>query len=515
VGSLIPQVLLTLGPGRDATPALQSWKGSTPAETLSWRDYVSGARSIGAALIQRGLKRGDRVAIISKNRPEWVLTEMGAWCAGAVVVPVHAGLPQTDIDYILRDCAPSFVFVDDPKTVVGLAGEVGVVRYDGSFADFLRAGSRDELEELDARSRALCPGDRATIVYTSGTTGLPRGVVLTHGNCLAQCTATDEVWNLAPDDVAITLFPLAHMLGRTVNWRSVCTGFVTHYADYALAHDLLGVIRPTILPGVPRFYEKLLTAFGISAESLDETRDREILKAKTGGRVRVAYCVSAGLSPTISALFHRLGFALLEGFGLTEAAGGVTTMYPAEPAPGTVGRPFPGLELKLAEDGEILVRGPTVMEGYHGLPEETAAVLGPDGWLRTGDLGRLDAAGRLVFVDRKKELIKTSTGKQVAPQKVEGLLREIPGVTHAVLFGNERKFCVALLEVDERNAPDDLGGAIARINERLAPHERVARFALLSEPLRPGEELTSALKIKRSAVQKRYRSVIDSLYENP
>jgi long-chain acyl-CoA synthetase len=424
--------------------------------------------------------------------------------------------------------------------------------------------------EFHDRARSVQADDLATIIYTSGTTGEPKGVMLTHGNLMANIAGVRAVLDLGPEDVGLSFLPLCHAFERLVAYFYLVHGVSIVFAESfnTIARDLQ-MVRPTVTTGVPRVFEKLhdrviakgLEASGLKrrifqravqlasvrgrllesgrplspwlrlqaavADRLVYRRVREVM----GGRLRFAVSGGAPLRPEIGRFFFGVGIPLIEGYGLTETAPVLTVMPLDAIRFGTVGRPLPNVELRIADDGEVLARGPNVMVGYFGRPDETAQVL-RDGWFHTGDVGSVDEDGYLRITDRKKELIVTSGGKNIAPQPIEGALRAHPLIAEAVVIGEQRAFLALLIVPDlaalQGRFPDardaaSLQGrqeitaafqeAVDAINARLAQFERIRRFALLPREFSiEAGELTPTLKVKRRVVEERYRDQIEGLY---
>jgi long-chain acyl-CoA synthetase len=436
--------------------------------------------------------------------------------------------------------------------------------------------STPEERRFEERVAAIDRQALATIIYTSGTAGEPKGVMLTHHNLLSNVEAVVGVLGVTADDVALSFLPLSHAFERMVLYAYLYAGTIVAFAESpeTLARDMVKV-RPTLMTAVPRVFEKLYgridetvaqaspirkvisrwaVAVGLRRSAIvrhgqpvgpllavqDRLADRLVfhqIREATGGRLRVLVSGSAPLPRTIAEFFDAVGLTIIEGYGLTEASPVLAVNPLDRPRFGTVGRALPGVELRIAEDGEILARGPNIMRGYYNRPEETQAVLEPDGWLHTGDIGILDQEGYLTITDRKKDLILTSGGKHVAPQPIENELRRHPLVAEAVLIGDRRKFITALLvpdfpAVDRRlTALNRPGGtreaivvrsdvialfqeAVDAVNATLAPFETIKRFALIaSEFTVEGGELTPTMKVKRRVVEERWRAVIEKLYE--
>lgn len=557
-------------------------------------------RDLALGLERLGVARGDRVAIVSESRPEWLVADLAALTLGAVTVPIYPTLTAAQTRAILADSGARVAFVSDrtqaeklaevrdgvpgfDATIV-MAGETGGLGGRTLTLDEVAERGHDRLREswglgrqYHDRARQVAPGDLATLIYTSGTTGDPKGVMLTHANIVSNVKACCEVLGLGPDDVALSFLPLSHSFERTVAYIYLASGVTLVFAESleTVGRDL-GVVRPTMMTGVPRAFEKMQARILEAAASAPLVRrvlfrwalavgravsrarltgrrpplfaavqhrlaDRLVLskiRARTGGRIRYLVSGSAALPPAVAEFFHAVGLLLLEGYGLTETAPVLTVNPPDSPRLGTVGRPIPGVELRIAEDGEILARGPNVMAGYYNKPEATAAVL-RDGWLHTGDIGEIDGQGYLRITDRKKDIIVTSGGKKVVPQPVENLLKASPLVAEAVVLGEKRRFPAVLIVPDfaalERRLaelgrplgpraelvrrPDVIAlyqSVVDEVNRDLAQFERLKKFALLPEEFSIARgELTPTMKVRRRVVEERYQALIDEMYAEP
>ncbi len=520
---------------------------------LSWQRYRGDALACAAALADAGVRPGDRVGLLSENRVEWLLADMGMLTAGAVTVPLHAPLSARQVHYQLADAGACWLFIstaaqlDKVRQVrADLPGMRGIVVFDrdaaggdgGSWAGFLQRGRqvlpRYEVE-LARREAELGPDSLATIMYTSGTTGNPKGVMLTHGNLLSNAMGMLEAMPPGPDDVVLCWLPLSHIYARTVD----------HYARLAagavlcLAESVETVLRdvdevtPTHLSSVPRFYEKVLT--GVAADDPAKTARR--LGKKFGRRIRFLNSGGAPLPSPIAAAYRAAGLPLFQGYGLTESSPVISFNRPGHNKPDTVGQALPGVEVAIAPDGEVLTRGPHVMRGYWNNAEATAEAL-RDGWLHTGDLGTLDADGYLKITGRKKELLVLSNGKKVVPSHIEGLMLADPCIDQAVVYGEGRNYLTALVvphwdnlrrALRERGAgldgdpPEGLAGhpgVRACLEERVAaalgdvaPWERVRKIVVLAQPLTvAADELTVSLKLRRQVIVARYGDRLEALY---
>jgi long-chain acyl-CoA synthetase len=566
---------------------------------ISGSEFLEQIRNVSVGLRDLGLTDGDRVAVISESRPEWCISDLAALAAGGLTVPVYPTLTCGQVLYILNDCGASLAVVSNRAQVEKIAAvrthlsqlsTVVVMDIDGQpwpegvvpLSDVGARGHSRLISESAAapafthRSAAITRDSLATIIYTSGTTGQPKGVMLTHGNILSNVEAAVELLGVTEDDVALSFLPLSHAFERMVLYTYLYAGASVAFAESpeTLARDL-ATVRPTLMTAVPRVFEKMharihetmaqapalrralfdwavgvglrRSAFvrgGRRVGTLLDVQNRVAnylvfrrLNQATGGRLRVLVSGSAPLARTIAEFFDAIGLTITEGYGLTEASPVLAVNPLDRPKFGTVGRALPGIELRIAGDGEILARGPNIMRGYYNNPRATRAVLEPDGWLHTGDIGTLDDEGYLTITDRKEDLILTSIGKQVAPQPIENKLRRHPLVAEAILLGERRKFITALLVPDfsalERRL-GTMGGAVGTrdalvvradvialfqeavdaVNATLAPFETIKRFALIpSEFTVASGEITPTMKVKRRVVEDRWRTVIENLYE--
>lgn len=552
---------------------------------------------VAAGLAQRGVKPGDRVGIYSYNRPEWVIADLAIIKLGAEVVPFYHTLPAESVRYILRDAAVSHLVVETPElfaTVVGVMEDApGLKDIITLFRQHTESRSGKELLSFEslrqAGARGLIsnpalgkahspePDDTATVVYTSGTTGEPKGAMLSHRNILSNVEAAIARFGISEHDTLVSFLPLCHMFERTCGYYTMLlAGAAIAYAEslQTIVQDVKKV-KPTLLIVVPRVLEKayntvvekVLTGPPLPRRLMLATlrtysRTARLrgkgqawpfglrfrhwlfgrlvvrkLKNLAGGRVRLIVSGGAPLDRRLARLFRNLEFNLLEGYGLTETSPAVCTAMPGEDRVGTVGKPFPGVEVRIAADGEILVRGPNVMKGYLNKPEETAQVIDKDGWFHTGDLGRFDDAGNLVITGRIKEIIVNSYGKNIAPVPVEQALAGSQYVEQAMVIGDRRPYLSALivpsrLALEEyartnRLASEDFDHLLKRPEiialykteieqslSKFANYEQVRAFRLISEPFTVENGLlTPSLKMRRPKVQLAYRKDIDRMYE--
>jgi long-chain acyl-CoA synthetase len=564
---------------------------------VSWRALGEEVREVALGLIALGRQPGDAVGILSQSRGEWVRADVAILSIGGVTIPVYPTYPPETLAYIVRDSETRTLFVEDAQQlgkVLGAAPEMPsletVVLIQGSAGapgdgrrirvldwEGLRLLGREASDPgaLEARLAQLKPGDVATIVYTSGTTGSPKGVVQTHGNHLAALDMIAQTSGVREGDVHLLFLPLAHSFARMEGFLGIRLGLTTAFAEsIERLPENLREVSPDFLCSVPRVFEKVYArilsgvaaapplrrrifhwALGVGRRASRLERDGQALpaglrvqkaladrlvfgklRAALGGRLR--FCVSGGapLAAEIAEFFHAAGMLILEGYGLTETCPILASNHPGAFKFGTVGRPFPGVEVRIADDGEIVARGPNIAQGYYRKPEETAAVFGPDGWFHTGDVGEIDDEGFLRITDRKKDLIKTSGGSYVAPQHIENLLKGDPFVSQALVEGDRRPYPVALITLNpeelaklarELGLGDKPAAELVRhpavmdrvrrtvdgVNAHLASYAQVKRFAVLPDDFtQDGGELTPTLKVKRRDVRTKYAHVIESMY---
>ncbi|MGZ8830249.1 MAG: AMP-dependent synthetase/ligase [Thermoanaerobaculia bacterium] len=579
----------------DRPAAMKSKKGdrwvevSVPEMRDTVRHFATGLRVL-------GVKPGDRVAILAENRPEWTIGDFAILANAAVSVPVYPTLLGWQIEYILNDCGAVAVIVsteeqlqkvldikphcpaihnlivcDSPQRTMppGIL-TFGQVVESGKVEE--QKAGRGRFDELIKRPKA---DDLATLVYTSGTTGNPKGAMLTHGNITSNVMASAGLIELHAGEIAMSILPLSHILERMADFFYLYKGLTIAYAENVnKVADNLGEVNPHVFAAVPRLFEKMRSrimdnvatmppirqklfhwALRVAAERLPyrvESRpmpaglafrskiaDKLVFKKihqRLGGRVKFVISGGAPLSAELAAFFIGAGVEIFEGYGLTETSPVIAVNTPKARRVGTVGPVIPGVEVKIAPDGEIITRGPHVMKGYWNNPEATAQAIDKDGWFYTGDIGELDKDGFLKITDRKKDIIINAYGKNIAPQPLEALLKSSPYIGTPVLIGDQRKFLVALLvpnfEKLERDAAamgvafksrEELvanekvrtlmQGEIDQFNQNLDRQEKVHRFALLANDFTiDNDEITPSLKVKRKVIDKRYKNIIDEMY---
>jgi long-chain acyl-CoA synthetase len=584
---------VTSRPEREALRFKQgkAWVGMT-AEHLFER-----VRNVALGLYHHGIRKGDRVAILAESGPLWSITDYAILSSCAVNVPIYPTQPTHQVEYILRESEPKLLFVSGARqmkrvnSVLEKFPDLRIVTFQPiengenilSFSSLEEAGGRlaaERPELFDLLSSDVHADDLASIIYTSGTTGEPKGAMLTHGNITFNAMASGVHLDIEPGGVMLSFLPLSHIFERMVLYLCLYFQVQINYANgiETVASDIQEV-HPTLMSTVPRLLEKIYArmqknagdggslkkkifdrALGAARKSAQlSTRgkplppllefEREIadklvfekLRHAVGGRIRRMVSGGAALPSDIALVFIGAGVPVLQGYGLTETSPVIAACTLDHNLVGSVGRPIPGIEVKIAQDGEILTRGPCVFHGYFNKPEETAAAFcddpaGGERWFNTGDIGVIDPEGFLFITDRKKDLIKTSAGKYVAPQMIEGMINQSEFVEQAVIIGDKRKYVAALIVPDfdclrawakseglqttdkqelvsDRRVLDMIKADVNRLTRELADYEKVKRIGLLaSEFSIDGGELTSTLKVKRRVVEEKYGALIESLY---
>jgi long-chain acyl-CoA synthetase len=558
---------------------------SGAAESWTYPEFGAAVHEIARGLMALGVAPGDRVAILGATRPEWTMTDAAVLATGAVVVPVYQTNSPEECRFVLAHSEASVVICEDAgqlAKVQAVAEQLPALRHEITMVDVAGAPSLADLrahavdvapEALEQRRAAIAPGDIATIVYTSGTTGPPKGCALTHDNCTATIAMYEQRLALSSEHSVFLFLPLAHVLARMTQMVMLDIGGTVEYwsGDPSRLLDDLAAAQPTHLPTVPRVFEKIHTralatvadtggpreqlfdaAFAIGRRVHAAERSGSVKPALRlaqlvadqlvlgkvrdlfGGRLVLALTGAAPIARDVLEFFDACGVRILDGYGLTESCAAATLNTEDAFRLGTVGRPLPGVEVRVAEDGEVQLRGPNVFPGYVGDEEATAAAL-EDGWLLTGDLGELDRDGFLRITGRKKDLIITSSGKNVTPSNVEAALRESRWISQAVVYGDRHPYLVALLTLDPEEVPalaqhtgvqpvvDTMAGdprvlavikrEVDAVNEHFARIEQVKRFAILDHDLTQGAgELTPTLKVKRPVVYERYLDRFELLY---
>jgi long-chain acyl-CoA synthetase len=587
----IPQMFFTRALARGDKPA-QRVKVDGAWRDTSWREFHDTVRHMAQGLIELGTQSGDRIAILSDSRAEWVQCDLAIQAAGAITIPIYPSLLEEQAAYILQNSETSLVVVDTPAQLAKIKHirhQVPSLRQIVSIdahhtdADTLSlealaergAASDSAATLLNERVAQLSQDDEATYVYTSGTTGPPKGVVQTHGNHLAALKMIESVLDTTEGEVHLLFLPLAHSFGRLESYMGLYLGLTTAFAESidALPENMQEV-QPMFMFSVPRVYEKMyarvmsmgasgshakkaifnwsvhigrqVSALQQSAQPIPAALRMKYkiahqlvfskLHARVGGRLRYFFSGGAPLAREIAEFFHAAGILILEGYGLTETCPILTANRSDNYKFGTVGQAFPGVELRIAEDGEILGRGPNIAKGYYKRPEETAEVFRQDGWFATGDIGEMDADGFLRITDRKKDIIVTAGGKNVAPQNIENLLKTDRYISQAMVHGDKQKYLTAILTLDPdeivayareqglENTPMDalvthptvvklLDERVTAINQKLPSFESIKKFIIVPEDFtQEGGELTPTLKVKRKVVTEKYATELAQLY---
>jgi long-chain acyl-CoA synthetase len=507
---------------------------------VTWQAYHEQVTACAAALVRAGIAPGERVATLSENRFEWLVVDLATLYIGATTVPLHASLSSRQVQYQLANAGVRWIFVSNREEydkIAQVRGELpeltGVVTFDEGWQGFLQQGRAARAHgqaEIQRRLGSLTGESLATIMYTSGTTGQPKGVMLTHTNLLSNAQALYEASPCAPDAVILNWLPFSHIYARTVDVYSTLAAGVTLALADAPETALLNLAetQPTHMSGVPRFYEKVLSAVqgGEPAQALRR------LRGLFGTRLNWLSSGGAPLSLSVAQAYQAAGLLLLQGYGLTETSPVIAFNRKGHHKLGSVGQPVPGVEVRIAADGEVLTRGPHVMKGYWKEPEATAAVI-QDGWLHTGDLGRLDEEGFLFITGRKKDLLVLSNGKKVVPTHIEGLLQADPCIDQVIVCGEGRNYLTALLvpawpqvrqalaldsEPAEQLArePRIMEFLTKRVHQALADvssWEQVRRFIIVPQPFSvAADEMTASLKLRRAVIVEHHRSELEHVY---
>ena len=580
---------------RDGDRAAQRYKAHGTWHTLTWRQVGDVVRELATGLLALGRRKEDAIGILSASRAEWVQADFAVFSAGCRTIPIYPTYPPDLIQYIVNDAGVRTLFVEDPAQLAkvlevqgkmdGLEQIVVMQGYEGEASprimtwDELRRLGRDNLDRLKSdlagRVAEVRPEDIATIVYTSGTTGPPKGVVQTHGNHMGTLESAAKMDTITSGDTHLLFLPLAHSFARLEAFLGVHRGLTTAFAENIdKLRDNLPEVKPDFICSVPRVFEKVYAGVIAKAEAGSPIKKkifhwavgvgREVsrlqqarkpvpaglafkyrlahklvfskLHEALGGRLRFAVSGGAPLSKEIAEFFHAAGILILEGYGLTETCPSLTFNRLEHFKFGSVGQAQPGIEIKIAPDGEILGRGPNIAKGYFKKPEATAEVFLADGWFATGDIGRIDEDGFLYITDRKKDLIVTAGGMNIAPQNIENLLKGDPFISQAMVHGDKRPYPVAIITLN----PEELAKfakeqgilntepaalakhpkvveRVSRIvearNAELQSYAKVKKFAILPADFTVENGLlTPTLKVKRRVITDKHRELLDSLY---
>jgi long-chain acyl-CoA synthetase len=559
-------------------------------QPISTAELVDRVRRLSKALLELGVERGDRVALMSENGPHWPTVDFATLCAGAVLVPVYPTLLPDQASYIAGNCGAKVVVAETAAHLEGFLANIDklpdvrhFVLIKGESSDprvitldkLIEKGAGADAAEFEARARAVQPDDLATFIYTSGTTGTPKGVMLTHRNIASNVSSGLSVLGLDRKFVVLSFLPLSHSFERTVDYCYFLEGCTIAYAEsVALVSQNMAEVKPHVFVSVPRVYEKVYSkvqegvaagspikqklfawAVGVGRAALPHRLKRRKppgflgiqlgladklvfskIKARLGGRFEFAISGGAPLARDIAEFFWGAGLPIYEGYGLSETSPVISVNTRENVKMGAVGQPLPGIEVRIAEDGEILSKGPNIMKGYWGMEKETAEVIDAEGWFHTGDIGEVDSEGFLRITDRKKELIINAYGKNVAPAPIENALKGSRFIGQAVVIGDRRKFLAALLVPDfealkpwaekqgigvadngkliaEPKVRELIGKEVTAVNANLAGFEKIVAWELLPNEftLETGE-ITPTLKVKRRVINQKYGNVIDRLY---
>jgi long-chain acyl-CoA synthetase len=553
-------------------PGLMQSKRDGAWQPLPAREIRRRVARLSALLLQQGLERGDRVAILSENSPEWAIADYACTVAGLVVVPIYPTLTAEQTQYILEDSGARAAFVSNEQQANKTGGVRAIEMAEIAGLCGTEPLTAEEERELVARCATIQASDLFTILYTSGTTGQPKGVMLSHRNLASNIQASKQL--VQAGDIALSFLPLSHIFERMADYTYLYHGAsIAYVASLDEVPAALLEVRPTVMCAVPRFFEKLYDrvvqtvkqaggvrewmfwwAFGLGKRRLEYTLNGRpvpaalavqylaadklvfsVMRHRMGGRLRIIVSGSAPLARELAEFFLSCGILLLEGYGLTETSPVLCANVPGAIRLGTVGRAISNVELRIAEDGEILARGPNIMMGYYKRPEETAQAI-EDGWFHTGDVGMIDADGYLTITDRKKDMMKTAGGKFIAPQPIENRLRSNPYISNAVVIGDRRKFVSALIVPNlERVAAyarargleaadpavllhhpmviEFMQRQVDEATSHLAHFEKIKKILLLEHDFSiAGGTLTPTLKARRAVITAQYEEQIDALY---
>jgi long-chain acyl-CoA synthetase len=550
---------------------------------ISSQELYRDVAGVALALLSWGFEKGDRIAILAENRPEWAIADFACQLIGAVTVPIYSTLTGQQTAFILNDSRCRAIFLSTEQQlqkVQGIQEQTAIQRvivmdpvetaHAVHMESLMLAGPLNPDANLDARARQIAASDLATIIYTSGTTGTSKGVMLSHRNLVSNIEYSLKGFDLPGEQNSISFLPLSHVTARHVDLAMLFRGVVLAYCPFIdQLPQALQEVRPTMFVAVPRVYEKIHIQAELKAQgfpkgiifrwALSQGRSHraEVLAGETprslswkianrfvyskvregvGGRVQCFISGGAPLGRELAEWYACMGIRIHEGYGLTETSPVIAVNTPSAHRLGTVGKPLPNLEVRIAEDGEILVRGPSVFQGYWNRPEDTANAF-VDGWFKTGDIGHMDADGFLSVTDRKKDLLKTSGGKFIAPQPIENSLKHNALIAEAVVLGDRRKFPAVLIApyfplleewakknqisfgsrrelVSDRRVQALYDGIVADLNENLARFEKLKKVLVVADEFTIADgTLTASMKLRRRAIEERYKDVIEDMYE--
>lgn len=553
---LLPEKILELS--HQSGVAIIYYKDGSRHE-LTWPEYQNRIGQMAISLKKLGLGKGSHIAIHANSCLEWLLLDFASQLIQAVTIPIYSSSTATEVKFILENSKADVLFTDQIQSnIIDTNEQLKKIITFGSkdWENFL---AKSESEKFDFNQNIkFKKTDLVTLVYTSGTTGVPKGVCLTHEQVYSEVTEAFG-WALSENDTTLNFLPLSHILGRVEVWAHLYYGSTIAIAEkIEKLKDHLEEVQPTLLVSVPRIYEKFYDTILSQMESFGPKRkvfywalevgkqvsdfrfaNRKVpldlavknkladelvfskIRQLFGGKLRFAISGGAPLSKEIAEFFYSCGILILEGYGLTETTAAITVNKDNDHKIGTVGKPIGDVKIKIAQDGEILVKSKKVMTGYHLLPEETEAVF-ENGWLKTGDIGEILSTGELIITDRKKDLIKTSGGKYVAPQKLEALLKENILISQAFIFGDQKKYIVALIQVDANiikntdlsKIPELIRSHVTKVNAQLASFESIKKFEITYDSWTvEGGELTPSLKLKRKIILEKYKDIIESMFD--
>lgn len=555
-------------------------------QTTSSRQYYGYVASIARALKQWGIQRGDRVAILSENRPEWMIADLACVCSGIADVPIYTTLTADQTAYLLQHSGARVIFLSSLEqlrkvrsiqsqtrlekiVIMDDVAEINVI----PMWSILDGASTDPDPEFDAGARQITPDELATLIYTSGTTGTSKGVMLSHWNLTAVAVESTRQSEWIEGDLYLSFLPLSHVTARHLDYVCFFNGVTIAYCPFfEQLPQMLQEAKPTIIVGVPRVYEKVRqeverrAAKGIKKKIMDwalrvgERHEEEIIReekptalswrladklvyskirAGFGGRSRAYFSGGAPLGKEMAEWFCRMGILIAEGYGLTETSPTISVNRRGAFKLGTVGKPNNIVQVRIASDGEILVKGPQVFNGYWNMPEETKAAFTADGWFKTGDVGEIDSDGFLNITDRKKDLIKTSGGKFIAPQPIENALKNNVLIAQAAVIGDKRKYASVIISphfplledwaranrvnfssrqelVSSKKIRDLYRGIVEDVNNRLAHFETIKKIIIVPDEFSVASgEITPTMKLKRRIIEEKYKDQIDELYREP
>ena len=579
--------------GQHGSETALSHKVDKVYQDISYATLAERIKNFSLGLTELGLQKGDRVALLSENRPEWAITDLAILAGGGVTVPMFSTLTSAQVEYIVRDSGAKILCVSSERQLQKIkdwdtnvpTNLQHIVIFDELQDDSMHTfdqacelgqGVEDGDQIYQQASEAVTPDDLASIIYTSGTTGDPKGAMLTHSNFMSNVQAATGVVTIGTDDIFLSFLPLSHVFERMGgHYLPLSSGATIAYAESPFTiRQNMQEVRPTIMMSVPRVYEAMHERILNSVKEGSPTKQKifhwsvgvgskvsqaiqqkknpslglslkasianklvfEKLKAVTGGRLRFFVSGGAPLSKAIAEFFHAAGILILEGYGLTETSPVICVNRPDQWKFGTVGPMIPGIEMKIAEDGEILSRGPHIMQGYFNKPSDTAEAIDADGWFYTGDIGEIDEEGFLTITDRKKNLLILSNGKNVAPQPIENQLKQSPYISEIMLLGDQRRTITALIvpnydaikefaaeqQLEAEDIPALLQtqeiqrlirGEINQYSGDFADFERVRMFTLMEKEFsEESGEMTPTLKLKRSVIMENHKAAIDQMY---